>query len=827
MSPRRLAFVVVGSLAGLLVAGRPAAAQWVPHTGPALLTSPVPASDRPPHNPAGGSKEKPLGRPPRGRPSGNLADPVVQTSTSSPAAAQALGQWEGLGVGLAGFTPTAVPPDPNMAVGPNHIVQWVNNAMVVFDKQGKVLQAPVPDSTFWGGAAQTCDQFGGFSDPIVKYDRAADRWIVGEVALPFFTEFVQCFAVSKTSDPTFTMDASGANTSYYIWAYGFNGNLNDYDKIAVWPDGYYMNWNIFDATGANFLYPEACAWNRDDMLAGAAAPRFVCFKNLANNFASLLSSDWDGSTPPPAGSPNYLMEVDTVAGVLEEWQFHVDYATPSKSTLTGPTVVSGAAPFSTPCPAADPSNCIRQPGTTQNLDSFSDRLMYRLAYRNFGDHESIVANHTVSAGANTGVRWYEVRNPGGTPTVYQQGTFAPDSDSRWMASVAMDQSGNIGVGYSVSSTSTHPSIRYSGWEVGNPLGILQAETHLVDGGGSQTGANRWGDYSAMQVDPADDCTFWYTQEYEAVTQSTDWNTRIGSFKFPSCGQALTPTTTTLGTSGTPSTYGQTVTFTATVSPSAAPGTVQFYIDGSAAGSPVALSGGTASLSTAGLSGGSHSVTASYSGTSTYASSTSSTLTQNVNEVATTTTLTSSPNPSNSGQTVTFTAKVSPSAAPGTVQFYIDGGAAGSPVPLSGGTATLTTSSLSAASHAINATYSGNGNYAGSIASTLTQVVNSGAANFTIAAAPSSQTVHRGSSVGFTVTIAPSNLFSASVSLSVTGLPSRSSANFSINPVPGGSGSSTLTITTGNKTPLGTKTLTIKGTSGALVNTVKVSLTVIN
>jgi len=409
MSARRRVGAVVCTLAGILVAAGPAASQQDARgpqaNGPVLLTSPVSASGRPPHNLSGDSKEKPLGHPHGRAQSGNLADPVAQTSTSSPAAAQALGQWEGLGVGLAGFTPTAVPPDPNMAVGPRHIVQWVNNAMVVFDKQGNVLQAPVPDSTFWGGLAQTCDQLGGFSDPIVKYDRAADRWIVGEVALPFITNFVQCFAVSKTSDPTFTSDANGANTSYYIWAYSFGSDINDYDKIAVWPDGYYVNWNIFDGTSGNFLYPEACAWNRNDMLAGMAAPRFVCF-NLSNNYASLLSSDWDGSTPPPAGSPNYLLEVDTIAGVLEEWQFHVDYATPSNSTLTGPTVVSGVAAFSTPCPSpADPSNCIPQPGTTQNLDSLSDRLMYRLAYRNFGDHESIVANHTVSAGANTGVRW--------------------------------------------------------------------------------------------------------------------------------------------------------------------------------------------------------------------------------------------------------------------------------------------------------------------------------------------------------------------------------------------------------------------------------------
>ena len=254
-------------------------------SGPILITSPVSQNAQTSHNPLKNPKEKPLGRPHGAAQSGNFADPAVQTYTSTPAAAQSLGQWEGLGIGLAGFVPTAVPPDPNMAVGPNHIVQWVNNALVTFDKHGNVLQGPIPDETFWGSYLGTCDQLGGMSDPIVKYDRAADRWIVAEVAIPVISQFVQCFAVSKTSDPTFTSDANGLNTSYYTWAYGFGTKVNDYDKISVWPDGYYVNWNIFDASSGNYLHPEACAWNRTDMLTGVAAPRFVCF-NLSNNYAS-------------------------------------------------------------------------------------------------------------------------------------------------------------------------------------------------------------------------------------------------------------------------------------------------------------------------------------------------------------------------------------------------------------------------------------------------------------------------------------------------------------------------------------------------------------
>src|ERR1051326_7250568 len=509
-----------------------------------------------------------------------------------------------------------------MAVGPNHIVQWVNNAFVVFDKQGRQVLAPVADSTFWGNAA--CNQLGGFRDPIVQYDRLADRWVVGEVGIPLLPgligQFAQCFAVSQTSDPT------GA---YYMWGYGFGSGLNDYPKISVWPDGYYVTWNIF-SNGQTFVGPEACAWDRSAMLTGVAAPSYVCFK-LGSQYASLLPSDLDGSRAPPTGSPNFLLNVDPSTNALFLWKFHVDYAQPKNSTLTG-AAVPGVAPFNAPCLTTQ--DCIPQPATAQRLDALGDRLMYRVAYRNFGDHASLVANHSVVAtGGNIGVRWYEIRDPSGSPTIYQQSTFAPDTDNRWMASVAMDQNGSIGVGYSVSSAATYPSIRFSGRGGGNPVGSLQNETFAVVGTGSQTGYNRWGDYSAMRIDPVDDCTFWYTQEYQAVTDTANWNTRIISFRFQSCGStSLAPTTTALASSLNPSTTGASVTFQATVSPSGATGSVEFF-DGAASLGAVALGGGTASVTTSTLSTGSHAITAVYSGDSSYATSTSPAVTQDVNGAA--------------------------------------------------------------------------------------------------------------------------------------------------------------------------------------------------
>jgi Big-like domain-containing protein len=705
----RFNVAVTIALVGLLLPASGAASQ-----DPTLLsqaTSP-PVRDMPAQARHGGEvEEKKRHRPPHER-SGNVVDPVVQTSTTTPAAAQGLGQWEGLGAGYPGFVLLGAPADPNIAVGPNHVVQWVNNAFVVFDKSGVPITNVIDDGTFWSALA-TCDQLGGFSDPIVQYDRVADRWVVAEVAIPLFPPFIgvwaTCFAVSTTSDPT---------GSYRMWAYGFSTTVPDYPKVAVWPDGYYVTWNMFP-NGTAFTGARACAWNRVDMLTGVGAPRFKCFQ-LSSAYASLLPADVDGPTQPPPGSPNYFMNVDAATGALNLWKFHVDWTNLANSTFTGPISIPGTAPFQGPC--IDDPDCIPQPDTTQKLDALGDRLMYRLAYRNFGDHESIVATHTVVAPTgNTGVRWYEIRSPNSAPTIYQQGTFAPDTDSRWMASIAMDHNGNIGVGYSVSSDGTFPSIRYTGWEVGDPLGTLQAETWLVSGGGSQVALNRWGDYSAMRIDPHDDCTFWYTQEYQAITQDINWNTRIGSFKFASCGQSQTSTTTTVASSLPTSTFGQSVTLTASVSPSAATGTVQFFDGGSPLGT-VPLSAGSASLTTATLPTGTHSITASYSGDATFAGSTSAAITQIVNRASTTTALTSSLNPSTFGQPVTFTATVSPSLGPtGSVQFF-DGATSLGTVALSGGSASLTTATLSAGTHSITASYGGNTNFAGSTSPAVAQSV---------------------------------------------------------------------------------------------------------
>jgi hypothetical protein len=308
--------------------------------------------------------------------------------------------------------------------------------------------------------------------------------------------------------------------------------------------------------------------------------------------------------------------------------------------------------------------------------------------------------------------------------------------------------------------------------------------------------------------------------------SFNWSTAIASFKFAGCGQNLTPTTTTVSSSTNPSTYGQQVTFTATVSPSAATGTVQFFDGSTSLGTSSVSGGGTASLSTSILSAASHSITAAYSGDSIYSGNTSPALTQTVNKATTSTAVTSSLNPSTYAQSVTFTATVSPSAATGTVQFF-DGSTSLGTAPLSGGKASLSTSSLSVGSHSITASYGGDSNDAPSTSNTLTQTVNPTGADFTISVSPPSQTVTRGSSTSYTVTVTPVNSFTGNVSLSVSGLPARATGSFtppSIT-ITGGSGSSTLTVLTSRNTQRGTSNLTITGTSGSLTHSFVVKLTV--
>ncbi len=494
--------------------------------------------------------------------------------------------FDGLSTGnnLAQYGFKVIPPDPNGDVGPNHYVQSVNLLIQVYSKSTgmPLLSTPVKMSSLFASIGGPC-AIRNDGDPIVLYDPLANRWLLSQLGLSG-PPFHQCVAVSKTGNPT------GA---YY--AYDFvlpNNDLNDYSKFGVWPDAYYMTDNQFTSFTGPFDGAGVYAFDRAKMLAGDPTAGFIYFNLhvLDPSIGGVLPADLDGP-PPPDGTPNYFAYFTARAfgdaqDGLRIFEFHPDFVTPANSTFTerpeSPVATAAFDPILNCGVSGD--DCIPQPfpaTSTSRLDGISDQLMYRLQYRNFGDHESLVTTHTVDVDGtgHAGVRYYELRRPlpSGSFFVNEQATFAPDANHRWMGSAAMDRQGNLAVGYSVSSTTTFPSIRYAGRLATDPAGgLFQGEATLKAGSGSQTASNsRWGDYSMLAVDPADDCTFWYTNEYYAASGTNNWQTRIGKFKFPACTPAPAGTVTATATrtitaapSNTPS--GPTATPTSSPIPTSTP-----------------------------------------------------------------------------------------------------------------------------------------------------------------------------------------------------------------------------------------------------------------
>jgi hypothetical protein len=442
------------------------------------------------------------------------------------------------------------PPDTNGDVGPNHYVQQTNLLVRVWDKSGTPLTAPFKLSSLFtplGGQCAAPDA----GDPIVLYDALADRWLLSQFAFATTSAppYHECIAISQTGDP------SGA---YYLYDFITPGNeFPDYPKLGVWPDAYYMTTNQF-LNGGNFDGAGAFAFERAKMLSGNPSAAMVYFNlNLASHpeaIGGMLPSDFDGLTPPPASRPNtfaYFLATefgDAIDG-LRLFDFHVDWAVPANSTFTerpeSPVAVAAFNPLS---PSGRNDILQPAPATSSNgLDSISDRLMHRLQYRNNGSQEWLVTTHTVNVTGGTtsatyraGIRYYQLASSGGAFSVLEQATYSPDTDSRWMGSAAVDWQGNLAVGYSVSSATTFPSIRYAGRLAGDPPGgLFQGEAQIIAGTGVQRSTGgRWGDYSALTVDPVDDCTFWFTTEYyTAASQAAStvgWLTYIGAFTYPSC-----------------------------------------------------------------------------------------------------------------------------------------------------------------------------------------------------------------------------------------------------------------------------------------------------
>jgi hypothetical protein len=446
--------------------------------------------------------------------------------------------FDGLGfgfVGPQGTSPSGNPSDNSIAVGPNHIVERVNTRTAIytkrgdlFDTTGTVLYGAVTNNTIFAGFGGQCENRNS-GDSVVRYDQLADRWLYVN---PIFQRppgdpqgpFSMCYAVSVGPDPL---------GPYYRYEF-LRPLFPDYPRPAVWPDGYYVP----TSTGDDVIQKHACVADRNKMLQGLPATE-QCV--ILDGVSFLNNADVDGQATPPPGAPNIMMATGgaQLLGDFDDdgiyaFKFHVDWDNPANTSVTGPDKID-VAPYHFLCDG-QLTSCVPQPGTTRRLDAQGDKIMQRLVYRRFADHESIVAVHSVNTQAGGGgVRWYEFRlDANRDPFVYQQGTYAPDGFYRWMASPGMDRSGNIGIGYSFGGTPNFAGQRFAARRVDDPLGVLTfKERILAEGQASQTNTLRWEDYTTTAMDPSDDCTFWYVGDY-LKAGATRYTTRIGSFRIPPC-----------------------------------------------------------------------------------------------------------------------------------------------------------------------------------------------------------------------------------------------------------------------------------------------------
>jgi hypothetical protein len=499
---------------------------------------------------------------------------VEQNYFGDRAAPQLLASFDGLGEDFEGPQGKAImrnPSDNSLAVGPDHIVQIVNTRMAIFTKKGarfdvtgKVLYGPGETRNVFKGFGGPCEKINN-GDAVVRYDQLANRWLI---VMPTFTRarsrhdstvklpqpgkaellyqpppapldttqarrisprprategstYCMCYAISTGPDPF---------GPYY--RYEFKRELfPDYPRPAVWPDGYYTS----TSTGDGVIERHAYVVDREKMLKGEeATEQSFIIKDV--NF--LINADLDGKQLPPTGAPNIMMatggaqlnKVFTDDGIYV-WKFHVDWKDPAKTKLDGPVKIP-VAPYSYLCDG-QLTKCVPQPGTDVRLDAQGDKLMARLVYRRIGKQESIVGLHAVnSSSGGGGVRWYEFRvDKDRNVNLFQQGTYAPDSDYRWMGSVAMDGKGNIGIGYSFGGASHFPGQRFAARLAGDQRGVLTLkEAILVAGEASQTSTLRWEDYTQTAIDPSDDRTIWYVGDYLKVN-AKNYSTRIGAFRI--------------------------------------------------------------------------------------------------------------------------------------------------------------------------------------------------------------------------------------------------------------------------------------------------------
>ncbi|MGA7886830.1 MAG: hypothetical protein WCA44_13880 [Acidobacteriaceae bacterium] len=488
-----------------------------------------------PHHPPAHATTQPPPTPPATITAAGAA--VEQVTQGTRPEAMQVASFDGLGDGFQGPQGKELarnPSDNSLAVGPDDIIQIVNSRMAIFTKKGKqyqdtgrVLFGPAITNVLFAGFGGPCEALIS-GDAVARYDQLAKRWLI---VLPIFRKaedqpnsvYAMCYAVSTGPDPM---------GSYY--RYQFNRPLfPDYPRPAIWSDGYYLP----TSTGDTVIQKQLCAADRNRMLRGAMADE-QC--EIIDGVNFLNAADIDGLRLPPANTPEVVMAAGgtQLHGLLEDdaiyaWRYHVDWANPANTSLTGPEKIA-VAPYHYAC-TGQLSRCVPQPGTDVRLDSQGDKLMQRLVYRNFGSYQAMVVTHSIDTRAGGGVRWYEFRlNSDGTPQLYQQGTYAPDGGYRWMGSIGMDRRGDIGVGYSFGDADSYPGQRFAARLANDPKGQMTVhESVLAQGEAAQTDTLRWEDYTTLDIDPSDDCTFWYVGDY-LKKGASNYSTRIGGYRLPGC-----------------------------------------------------------------------------------------------------------------------------------------------------------------------------------------------------------------------------------------------------------------------------------------------------
>ena len=442
-----------------------------------------------------------------------------------------------VGVNVDGIPATSViVPDTVGDIGPDYYIQAVNSAFQIFDTSG----TPVSQTTYirdlWFNVDSPCGNDDPV-DPIVRYDRDADRWLISGFVWNLTVEDYLCIAVSQSGNPV-----TGGWYLYEIMAIDQGTDQLfplDFPKISVHPDAFFLS-----TVRSYFLDLGLDVWalERSRMLDGLPAG-LVRF-HLSAPTVALLPGDLDGS-PPPTNSPAWFARhldddrINIGDDRVEVFAYSVDWAIPGNSTFTL-TASLPVDPFDSIICTPDLLDvCVPQPDTTQELETLSIWPQWRLQYRYTAEHESLLFNHTidVDGSGHAGIRWYELRRPSaGNWSVYQQGTHHDDEMNYFMGSISMDMNGNIALGYSASSEDVYPSIHIAHRMVTDAPGMMPGVEYVAEAGtGSQTSGNlRWGNYSTMDVDPVDDCTFWYTNEYYKVSSEAGWLTKIVSFKLPGC-----------------------------------------------------------------------------------------------------------------------------------------------------------------------------------------------------------------------------------------------------------------------------------------------------